>query len=264
METVPTEAMHNPVQTYPGHSPSPLHRVPPVNGPHGVPAAHAVSYEPVWRTQYPPPFESHIQPDQRRGSGPSVQPAPGTQTYPVAVASGRDLPHMGQEVGPFPRSNSLPVPTHTPPDGHPPPPHQYRPMNGSPHEPGPSQSAPPDHRMRVAYPDGQHPAGEAPPAAYPVPPAAQYGGPMPHHPSQPLPVYDASYYAGQGYGMRQRKVTRAQQVSLSFVARNTRSKRSSLIRTVAWCNVRLATNVAHEKRSVTKAGHNAAIARRTL
>ncbi|PYI08954.1 hypothetical protein BO78DRAFT_54343 [Aspergillus sclerotiicarbonarius CBS 121057] len=183
--------------------PSPMHRVPTLDGPHGPPSAPAV-YEQPWR---PPPFTSSYDAHPAEPRRTSNAPPPTLPPHGYPVIPNRELPQLPPD-GPYSRQGSLPGPAHTPPEA--PTPHpSFRPMNGTPHEAAP-HSAPPDYRPRMSFPPQESLSnGDPPPPPHTLPPT-QYSTPVPPMSHTPTP-YDSSYYGSQGYGIRQRKAARAQQ-----------------------------------------------------
>ncbi|KAJ9319696.1 transcriptional regulator family: Fungal Specific TF [Paecilomyces variotii] len=200
MDVNATEEKPKPLPPY-GGPPPPAHRMPPPEGAQGVPSSHAV-YEPSWRP-YPPTFDATA--DQRRPTNAPPQPPIPPHGYPVHP--NRELPQIPHEA-PYGRPNSLPGPSHSPQDAHPPPHPAYRPMNGAPPHEAIPHTAPGEYRPRMAYPPHEsHTNGEPPPHS--IPPG-QYPPGVPHM-SQPPGPYEPGYYHNQAFGARQRKAARAQQ-----------------------------------------------------
>lgn len=209
MNPVPDNKPKHQLPPYPGH-PHPMHRMPHPESPHGLPPAHGAFVDRDWRhLESPSSYDAHHPPNSLPHSNaprPLPIPAPG---HPYATGPSRDF--------------HLPPPKTQPPDGvyHARPtslpslaqPGDYRagthsipPINGAPHDATP-QSAPPEYpRMHYSSPD-QLTNGEPPPYSAPY---------LPHPPSA---AYDATYYANQSMGVRQRKVARAQQVTHNWPLR---------------------------------------------
>ncbi|KAJ0418182.1 hypothetical protein BJY00DRAFT_193129 [Aspergillus carlsbadensis] len=190
---------------YSGPAPPPMHRIPPPDTPHGLPAAPGL-YDQSWR-QYPPPYEGH--PSEPRRTSNAPQPPLGSHNYPPMHS--RELPQISPD-GPYTRPASLPTPAHAPVEP-PQPPVNYHPMNGVSHE-SPPLSAPPDFtRARMSFAPQEappHTNGEPPMPPHSLPPA-QYATAVPPPPSHTPGPYESSYYQNQSFNMRHRKATRAQQ-----------------------------------------------------
>ncbi|KAJ5151048.1 uncharacterized protein N7482_010300 [Penicillium canariense] len=164
-----------------------MNRMPPPEGHHAPPSAHAV-YEHAWpRPPYPPSFE-HA-PDRR----PASTQAP--------------LPPQG-----YPQLARTPAPPAHPQDPTPPPHAGYRPpMNGAPHESSP-HSAPPEYRSRMSFQASEPPGtNESTPPSGPLPSTSQFMPPGPPVPPGTPGPYDQGYYQNPAFGARQRKAARAQQ-----------------------------------------------------
>ncbi|GFF44604.1 C6 finger domain protein, putative [Aspergillus udagawae] len=205
------------LRPYSGPSPPQMHhRIPPETA-HGLSNAPG-AYDQPWRP-YPPSFEHHHA-EQRRAS---ILPQPSLPSHGYPVIPNRELPQLLPE-GSYGRPNSLPAPSLTPTESRPP---TFRPMNGASHDPiphsAPMHSAPPpppplphsahpDFRPRITYPPQEQssngdPPLPPPPAPHTMPPA-QFPTPVPH--IFPAP-YEPNCYQNQAFGIRQRKVARAQQ-----------------------------------------------------
>ena len=210
MDVIVSDDRPNPISSYGGPPPSPVHCMPPLEVSHGLPS-HP-SYEPAWRS-FPPGLDGPSSSEQRRHSTPSQLPPP-TLGYPPPPPN-RELPQIPPpEASSYVRSNALPIPPVHSPDVHPP--HaNYRPMNGV----APDTLPPPgpgEYRPRLGYSSHEAPTNgeQPPPPPQPPPPSLAPGQ---YTPGPPIPTtsssYEASYYHGQMFGTRQRKAARAQQVS---------------------------------------------------
>ncbi|KAL2872284.1 putative C6 finger domain protein [Aspergillus lucknowensis] len=204
MEIVPTDDNPRAPPQYSGPAP-PMHRIPPPEAPHGLPAASGL-YDQSWR-QFPPSYDGHP-PESRRTSNLPQPPLP-SHNYPPMQSRERPQPPPD---APFGRPASLPTPAHAPSEPLPPPHANFHPMNGVPHESSPL-SAPPDFaRARMSFPPQDpppHTNGDPPPPPNSLPPAP-YPPTVPSVSHTPVP-YDSSYYQSQSFNMRNRRATRAQQ-----------------------------------------------------
>lgn len=218
MDTIAPDGKPQQLASHSAPPPQGVPRLPPSEGSHGL-APPRGAFDAGWR-----PFHSYegANPDQR--GPPHPHPVAGPHAY---TGPPRDSP-PGPHDAPFGRPGSISGHSGSPTDVHPPPP-AYRPMNGSSHEGVPGlHSASGDFRPRLGYaPSEGQPNGEAPHGmpmlSHPDPmqpspashPPGQYpsGNPVSHTPGQ----YDAgSYFISPGggpLGQRQRRTTRAQQVS---------------------------------------------------
>lgn len=208
------------VSAYPGPAP------PSASAIHGPSPVHAAAaYEPAWRS-YPPPMGTTTPTAPLRRPSSNTQPALPSLTYPAF--SNRELPELPHDASSYARANAggpsptqigpSPTPigpssTHVSPQlqtshptSHP------RLMNGSSLS-HPPQSDPPAYGPRLSFApppqESSHLNGDVPP------PPAQYVHPVPHLPQTPG-AYDQSYYSHPSFSMRQRRATRAQQVSVYF------------------------------------------------